>query len=104
MHSPDESLKPDCSNALRRKWPQGCPNATTKSLSSFRFENDNREITPISRNFQRNPGGLLYMSAWRSARDSTPRILNTLLPLVQEGARRKLKAGLQPYPRASVIS
>src|ERR1039458_382358 len=32
------------------------------------------------------------------------RIWNISLPLVQEGARRKLKGGLQPYPRASVIS
>src|ERR1019366_4968966 len=40
----------------------------------------------------------------RSQRLWTPRVWNTLLPLVQGRARRKLRSGLQPYRRTSVIS
>src|ERR1035438_10152495 len=40
----------------------------------------------------------------RSQHLSTPRIWNTLLPIVQGRAQRKLRDGLQPYQRTSVIS
>src|ERR1035441_894065 len=57
-----ESLKPDCSYALRRKRLQSLPAAMSASLSPVHFESKRCGIAPISRNFQSNPGGFLCTS------------------------------------------
>src|ERR1022692_621873 len=54
-----ESWKPDRSDALQRKGPQSLPASTSRTLSPVRFASKNREIPPISRNFEGNPGGFL---------------------------------------------
>jgi hypothetical protein len=59
---PAEFLKPDLQTALRRKWPRTGPTASTMTLSPVRFQSKNREIAPVSRNFQRIPGGFLCTS------------------------------------------
>jgi|ERR1035438_2834975 hypothetical protein len=55
-------LKPDCSDALRRKTPQSLLTVIDMKLSPVRFESKNREIPPISCNYHRNPGGFLCTS------------------------------------------
>src|ERR1035441_2474993 len=55
-------LKPDCSDALRRKTPQSLLTVIDMKLSPVRFESKNREIPPISCNYHRNPSGFLCTS------------------------------------------
>src|ERR1039458_8867790 len=57
-----ESLKPDCSYALRRKRPQSLPAKLSRTLSPVRFESKSCGIAPISCNSQSNPGGFLCTS------------------------------------------
>src|ERR1017187_8577427 len=57
-----DSLKPDCSYALRRKRLQSLPAAMSRTLSPVRFERKRCGIARISRNFKSNPGGFLCTS------------------------------------------
>src|ERR1017187_4308331 len=54
-----EPLKPDCSDALRRKRLQSLLAAMRRTSSPVRFESKSCGIAPVSCNFQRNPGGFL---------------------------------------------
>jgi hypothetical protein len=55
-------LKPDCSGTLRRKRSHTSPSAIGRTFSPVQFQSKNREIAPISCNFERNPGGFLCTS------------------------------------------
>ena len=59
LHSPVESLETGLPFGLQRKTPENCPAHLGARLSLVRFEGKNCRITPISRDFQSNPGELL---------------------------------------------
>src|SRR5271155_3313989 len=79
-----KSLKPGCSDALWRERLRSLPAAKVGHFSSVPFESKNREISPISCNCERDPGGFLCTSdcvAGRSGFElSLPFCINVRLP------------------------
>jgi hypothetical protein len=59
LHSPDESLKPDCAFALQRKTPENLPAAFNVTLSPVRFEGKTCGITAIFSDSCSNAAGFL---------------------------------------------
>jgi hypothetical protein len=55
-------VKPDCSDALRRKRPQSLLASLSRTLLPVRRKSKSCEIAPISWNFRSNPGGFLCTS------------------------------------------